>query len=132
MVTDAGAVLIDSGAICRSARQIHEAVGRGTDQPVKWVINTGGQDHRRLGNGYFQEQGAELVAHASERADTKMKPVLAGLRRTNGERLTVVDVDVQPRTTVTAQRACAITCRATEPSSQRAARPLWPRWPTTM
>ncbi|GAB4478425.1 MAG: MBL fold metallo-hydrolase [Burkholderiaceae bacterium] len=69
VVTPAGAVLIDSGATWRSARQIHDAVKRVTTQPVKWVINTGGQDHRWLGNGYFKAQGAETIAHANARAD---------------------------------------------------------------
>jgi glyoxylase-like metal-dependent hydrolase (beta-lactamase superfamily II) len=40
-----------------------------TAQPVRWVVNTGGQDHRWLGNGYFQAQGAELIAHAAAEAD---------------------------------------------------------------
>jgi glyoxylase-like metal-dependent hydrolase (beta-lactamase superfamily II) len=35
------------------------------------VVNTGGQDHRWLGNGYFQSQGAELIAHAGGEADMK-------------------------------------------------------------
>ena len=69
VVTPAGAVLIDSGATFQGARQIHEAVRRITPQPVKWVINTGGQDHRWLGNGYFKAQGAELIAHAGGQAD---------------------------------------------------------------
>lgn len=69
VVTPGGAVLIDSGATARSAAQIHAAVKRVTDQPVRWVINTGGQDHRWLGNGYFKAQGAQVIAHASGRAD---------------------------------------------------------------
>lgn len=73
VVTDGGAVLIDSGATYRSAHQIHDAVRRVTDQPVKWVINTGGQDHRWLGNGYFKKQGAELIAHADARADMQAR-----------------------------------------------------------
>ena len=64
VVTAAGAVLIDSGATWRSARDIQAAARRVTSQPIRWVINTGGQDHRWLGNGYFQAQGAELIAHA--------------------------------------------------------------------
>jgi glyoxylase-like metal-dependent hydrolase (beta-lactamase superfamily II) len=71
VVTRDGAVLIDSGATFRSARQIHEAVRRVTSQPVRWVINTGGQDHRWLGNGYFRSQGAELIAHAAGEADMR-------------------------------------------------------------
>jgi len=69
IVTPAGAILIDSGASYQSARKIQEAVRRVTPQPIKWVINTGGQDHRWLGNGYFLAQGAEIIAHANARAD---------------------------------------------------------------
>jgi glyoxylase-like metal-dependent hydrolase (beta-lactamase superfamily II) len=73
VVTPAGAVLIDSGATFQSARQIAEAVKKVTAQPIKWVINTGGQDHRWLGNGYFKAQGAEIVAHANAEADMKAR-----------------------------------------------------------
>ncbi|MDP2005495.1 MAG: MBL fold metallo-hydrolase [Rubrivivax sp.] len=69
VVTPAGAVLIDSGATLQSARQIHAAIRAVTPQPLKWVINTGGQDHRWLGNGHFAERGAELIAHANGKAD---------------------------------------------------------------
>jgi glyoxylase-like metal-dependent hydrolase (beta-lactamase superfamily II) len=71
VVTPAGAVLIDSGATFQSARQIAEAARKITPQPIRWVINTGGQDHRWLGNGFFQAQGAEVIAHAGGEADMK-------------------------------------------------------------
>jgi glyoxylase-like metal-dependent hydrolase (beta-lactamase superfamily II) len=71
VVTPAGALLIDSGASFQGARQIHEAVREVTAQPVRWVINTGGQDHRWLGNDYFRTQGAELIAHAAAEADLR-------------------------------------------------------------
>ncbi|MDP1900781.1 MAG: MBL fold metallo-hydrolase [Rubrivivax sp.] len=73
VVTPAGAVLIDSGATLQGARQIHEAVRRVTSQPVRWVVNTGGQDHRWLGNGYFRAQGAELIAHTAGEADMRSR-----------------------------------------------------------
>lgn len=69
VVTPAGALLVDSGASFQGAKLIHDAVKRVTSQPVKWVINTGGQDHRWLGNGYFIGQGAEVIAHADAKAD---------------------------------------------------------------
>lgn len=71
--TPAGVVLIDSGATFQSARKIHEAVRQITPRPVRWVINTGGQDHRWLGNAYFIAQGAEVIAHASARADMQAR-----------------------------------------------------------
>ena len=69
VLTPEGAVLIDSGATFQGARQVHEAIRRVTPLPVRWVVNTGGQDHRWLGNGYFLGQGAEVLAHAAAQAD---------------------------------------------------------------
>ena len=73
VVTPAGAVLIDSGATFRSAQFIDDAVRKLSAQPVRWVINTGGQDHRWLGNGYFQARGAELIAHVTAVADMRSR-----------------------------------------------------------
>ncbi len=86
VVTPAGAVLIDSGATLQGAKQVHDAVRRVTPQPVRWVINTGGQDHRWLGNGYFAAQGAEVIGHAAGEADLRNRgnDHLEGLRSTLG------------------------------------------------
>jgi glyoxylase-like metal-dependent hydrolase (beta-lactamase superfamily II) len=86
VVTPAGAVLIDSGATLQSAWQIHDAVKALTPQPLKWVINTGGQDHRWLGNGWFKAQGVEIIAHADAQADMKNRgnDHLQGLKATLG------------------------------------------------
>lgn len=73
IVTAAGSVLVDSGASFQSAQKIDEAVKRVTTQPVRWVINTGGQDHRWLGNGYFAGQGAELIAHSNAKTDMQAR-----------------------------------------------------------
>ena len=62
VVTDAGAVLIDPGGSWRGAEALHDAIRSVTDQSVTHVINTGGQDHRWLGNGYWQAQGATVIA----------------------------------------------------------------------
>lgn len=86
VVTPAGAVLIDSGATYESARQIHAAIRRLTPQPLRWVINTGGQDHRWLGNSYFKAQGVEIIAHAAAEADMRSRggEQVEGLRATLG------------------------------------------------
>ncbi len=88
VVTPAGAVLIDSGASYRTAQQIAGAVKKLTQQPVKWVINTGGQDHRWFGNGYFKAHGAEIIAHFDAQADMDARggDQLAGLKTTLKER----------------------------------------------
>ncbi|WP_242510299.1 MBL fold metallo-hydrolase [Halorhodospira halophila] len=61
--TDEGVLLIDSGPTAFSAELIEEAVAEVTDAPIRWVLNIGVQDHRWLGNDYFQrEHDAEVIA----------------------------------------------------------------------
>ena len=60
--TPEGAVLIDSGASQVAAKVLASEVKKLTGKTVRWVINTGSQDHRWLGNAYFAEQGAEIIA----------------------------------------------------------------------
>ncbi len=86
VVTPTGAVLIDSGATFDSARQIRAAAAQVSTRPIRWVINTGGQDHRWLGNGYFQAEGAELMAHADALPDMRNRgnDHLLGLQATLG------------------------------------------------
>ena len=62
VVTPEGAVLIDPGGSWQGAEMLHAVIRTVTDQPVVHVINTGGQDHRWLGNGYWQAQGATVIA----------------------------------------------------------------------
>lgn len=90
VITKQGVVLIDSGASRLGAERIARAVRMVTDQPIRWVINTGSQDHRWLGNGYFAAQGAEIIAlqRTVETQQRHAQPHLASLGRVLGERLT--------------------------------------------
>lgn len=71
VVTKEGAVLIDTGGSWNGAIELHETVRKITDQPVKIVINTGGQDHRWIGNDYWQKQGVEVIASVKAVMDQK-------------------------------------------------------------
>ncbi|MGB9128055.1 MAG: MBL fold metallo-hydrolase [Thiobacillus sp.] len=62
VVTPKGVILIDSGASLLGAKKIETAIAKVTRQPVRWVVNTGSQDHRWLGNDYFAGKGAEVIA----------------------------------------------------------------------
>lgn len=73
IVTEDGVVLIDSGASHKGARMIHDAVRSITALPVKVVINTGGQDHRWLGNGYFKALGAHIIANEAAVVDQQAR-----------------------------------------------------------
>jgi len=73
VVTDKGVVLIDSGATYKGAEKIHNVIKGITDKPIVTVINTGGQDHRWLGNGYFKKLGAKIIASNDAVEDQKAR-----------------------------------------------------------
>ena len=89
IITPKGVILIDSGASRLGAEKIDAAIARVTDKPVRWVINTGSQDHRWLGNDYFAGKGAEVIALART-ADTQAEYAtqhMDGMKRFLGERM---------------------------------------------
>ncbi len=73
VVTPSGVVLIDSGGSYQGAAVIDQLIRQVTEQPVKVVINSGGQDHRWLGNGYFKAHGARIIASAAAVADQQAR-----------------------------------------------------------
>ena len=89
VVTAQGVALIDSGASAHSAALIEQAVKAVTPQPIRWVLNTGSQDHRWLGNDYFARRGAQVHAQAATVQTQKASAdqQLAGLQRFVGDQL---------------------------------------------
>ncbi|MDH3639591.1 MAG: MBL fold metallo-hydrolase [Gammaproteobacteria bacterium] len=87
VVTPQGVVLIDPGGTYKGASRIHELIKTVTDMPVKYVINTGGQDHRWLGNDYFGRQGASIIASraAVEYQKESLNDILLRLSNTAGD-----------------------------------------------
>jgi glyoxylase-like metal-dependent hydrolase (beta-lactamase superfamily II) len=73
IITSEGVILIDSGASYLGAKQIHTAIQKLTDKKIKIVINTGGQDHRWLGNDYFQKLGARIITSSKAKEDQKTR-----------------------------------------------------------
>ena len=87
--TEKGAVLIDPGGSWKGAEAPREAIGTVTDQSVTYVINTGGQDHRWLGNGYWQARGAIVIASeaAVEDQQARGSMQMTGLSQLIGDAL---------------------------------------------
>jgi len=89
VVTPKGVILIDSGASLLGAKKIEAAIAQVTKQPVRWVVNTGSQDHRWLGNDYFAGKGAEVIAlsrTAATQAEFAAQHMVA-MKRFLGERM---------------------------------------------
>ncbi len=89
IVTPKGVILIDSGASRLGAEKIVSAISKVTGQPVRWVINTGSQDHRWLGNDYFTSKGAEVIALARTAATQAEYATqhMDGMKRFLGDRM---------------------------------------------
>lgn len=67
IATSAGVVVIDSGPSYRVAQMLHRAIQRVSSYPIRYVINTGADPARWLGNGYFKKLGVPLLAHEEAR-----------------------------------------------------------------
>ena len=87
VVTYHGVVLIDPGGSYKGAKRIQGIIRSVTEQPVRVVINTGGEDHRWLGNDYFKSRGATVIANAEAVADQKarLNEILLRLANTAGD-----------------------------------------------
>lgn len=73
IITKQGVVLIDSGATTKGAMRLHKSIKKITDKPIVMVINTGGQDHRWLGNSYFKQLGARIISSANAVKDQQAR-----------------------------------------------------------
>lgn len=89
VVTKDGVVLIDPGGSWKGAAEIDAAIRLVSDKPVRYVIDTGGQDHRWLGNSYWRARGATIIASADAVADQaeRQSMQLTGLKMLLGDAL---------------------------------------------
>lgn len=69
VVTNEGVVLIDSGGSLKGAKALHKIIKSVTNKPIRYVINSGGQDHRWFGNDYFASLGAKIITSEAAKKD---------------------------------------------------------------
>lgn len=63
IVTDDGVAVVNAGDNYLLAQALHQEIKAVTDQPVRYVVLENAQGHAMLGLNYWQEQGAEVIAH---------------------------------------------------------------------
>ncbi len=79
IVTSEGVVVVNAGDNYLLAAALHQEIKAITDQAVKFVVLENGQGHAMLGMNYWQEQGAEVIAHVdaadviAERGETVLQ-----------------------------------------------------------
>lgn len=76
VVTNDGVVLIDSGGSFKGAKALHKIIKSVTDKPIRYVINSGGQDHRWFGNDYFSSIGAKIISSKAAKKDHKARSAM--------------------------------------------------------
>lgn len=88
IVTEAGVIVVNAGASSRLAAALHDEIRAVTDQPVVLVINENGQGHAMLGNGYWRDQGVDILAHEDAVAETRENGdfIFQGMERYNRDK----------------------------------------------
>lgn len=83
IITSAGVLVVNAGANYLLAKALHDEIKKLTDQPVKYVVLENGQGHAMLGSGYWQEQGATVIAHedAAHVINENSFAILAAMKR---------------------------------------------------
>ncbi|MEH6455534.1 MAG: rhodanese-like domain-containing protein, partial [Cocleimonas sp.] len=63
IITNEGVLVFNAGNNYLLAKALHHEIKQLTDQPVKYVVLENAQGHAMLGSNYWQEQGAQVIAH---------------------------------------------------------------------
>ena len=87
IIGDDAVAVVDPGACHKGAERIEAAIREVTDKPIRWVINSGAQDHRWLANGWFKARGATIVGSKAGRdyMEATAERQLEGITRWVGE-----------------------------------------------
>jgi glyoxylase-like metal-dependent hydrolase (beta-lactamase superfamily II) len=100
VVGNTGVLLIDSGAGTEAAKAIEVEIQKTTSLPITTVVNTGGQDHRWLGNAYFAQKGARIIASSAavtdhdERAGDQIQGLSGAIGQNPMQNLEPVTADI--------------------------------------
>lgn len=88
IITADGVVVVNAGDNYLLAQALHREIKQRTDLPVKYVILENGQGHAMLGTGYWQEQGAIVIAHedAIEEIKHNGEDILDSMQRRNRDK----------------------------------------------
>lgn len=63
VIGEASVLVVNGGTTYQLASALHDEIKSLTDLPVRYVVDENGQTHAAAGNGYWKEQGAEIIAH---------------------------------------------------------------------
>lgn len=88
IITSEGVIVVNAGDNALLAEALHREIRKHTDQPVRYVILENGQGHAMLGSGYWQAQGATIIAHTDAALEIEERGVeiLTRMRQRNRDK----------------------------------------------
>lgn len=63
VIGEQSVLVVNGSSTYLLAKALHDEIKKLTDKPVKYVVDENGQSHAALGNNYWREQGAMVIAH---------------------------------------------------------------------
>lgn len=98
VIGEDGVLVVNGGAAYLLAKALHAEIRKLTDKPVRWVVDENGQSHAILGNGYWKEQGATIIAHEEALEEVHGKGLsgletLAGILKEQADGTTLTEID---------------------------------------
>ncbi|MEE9326653.1 MAG: rhodanese-like domain-containing protein [Cocleimonas sp.] len=69
IITDEGVLVFNAGDNYLLAQALHAEIKKITDQSVKYVVLENAQGHAMLGSNYWQQQGAQVIAHVDAKKE---------------------------------------------------------------
>ena len=100
VITDDGVLVVNGGDNYLLAQALHQEIRSITDQPVKAVVLENAQGHAMLGAGYWQEQGAVIIAHkdAAEIIRNKGQEILERMQKRSRDKAFKTRVAIPDKT----------------------------------
>lgn len=88
VIGDDSVLVVNAGDNYLLASALHSEIKTITDKPVKYVVLENAQGHAMLGMNYWQQQGAEIIAHqdAADTITTRGETSLANMQRRNRDK----------------------------------------------
>lgn len=93
-----GVLVVNGSASYLLAKALHDEIKKVTSKPVLYVVNENGQLHAAMGNNYWKEQGARIIAHVDAVKEIEQhgaEEVLAmkSFNKEKGDKTAVVSFD---------------------------------------
>ncbi len=88
VIGEKGILVVNGSSSYLLAKALHDEIKKISNKPVLYVVDENGQGHAILGNNYWKEQGAKIIAHVDtvKEMEATAANSLAGMKAYNKEK----------------------------------------------